>query len=1631
MRQNVVRGSALLLTVMVVAVLTTMALTSAAVRYSQLASTDRINSAAVAKLAAESGVAELRSRLATGEDMPYAFDLTRSTSVEFDSVESFNPTPRNSIYSIEPEDVRLPRCLAVAVLSSWVNSGEYLFRQTGSNNPALMFHYLNIVNDTKIKDIPGNDSDDERLISSLSQLGHFYNPFAPNWLDSSQADYWLVNFGGPQDEFLSKKAVDGTSSLYKTLDLLYIPYLPAFKDSGAYKTNIEGTQFVNVSGQEIRAQFEAVIKNNNLKVWLDAAMSDDQLYAYGLGELFVESDEYRLRYLQPSLWNDLPEAGQWGPYTTGDIARSEPVWAKQNEPVLTGDPVPAGDWEAVIRRGAKTVAFSVGPFGFSNSNGFVPDSNVTVSVFGSLEGIRLNQLLNLRLMTEHGPFERLAGRTDDEGILYNARVAAINKTEDSFGVRYSLTLQLSNNDFDTPKMTDSSGRPIRYVTNNDIAWLALLSPAQFSTYSSVSGITLSYDEGENNASFGLTVCPRSLGPPAVLQTCPAIGDIVQFYNTNTPATAPIWGVVDGITASGLSMSGFSVDKFRQMPPPIRDYAHTSFTHNGTRKVAIFGGRIVINDYEGGLASETADLWFYTPSNNTWEYINAPGPGTPRARFGASMAYDSAYKRLVLFGGSYHEAVGSNCIEARHAECLAASRSNFRIARRLDNRLYLFDIDAGSWAKAKTVIPEAFNDPEARIESGVNYVVRSISSIEQRSGNSATFLNAKFNASQQSPVSLARAIESGDLRLAVEVAGFTPEDEVLLLGKHDDPSSTPFRGWARITRVFNYGDGRVDIRLIPYGFSAETVSLKELSIHHLSRPNRSVICMGSRGFAGVSCAIQQGAGGVAIGDMAVLEKYASDGTLQTVLWGYIVNNQGSLVLYHGSNYPNEPTNDYTGGLILSGDAVREPSPRWGAHLQFFNPSGTEPYLALWGGSPCYYQGCFSMAEAWRIKLPADPSEEISWEMYQLKSKSRPSSDARLQVVHYPDNPLLFLGDNGNPAIMPNGGSWDESATWQVKVPLAGNEAAMVSRLALGSQVLVERQAGNKIESFHGFIDGISRDPNNWLITLRHNPAYPGDSGLALSSDFAKLAVLYSEVDSREEISGINYQLSEGEDVISGSSEKLMKIPRGATVLIQLGNNGADLYHGVVSERNSIGQTVNLKFEGKTFKSTPLENAKTVGGLVRSGSSSYGALSLSGYQPVLGQNDDFTKGALEWILADLNSNPQDGLTWQVRLARKDTGSDDRPVPRQGAAFTAVEKDDFGGLGDKKSQLYLVGATFGRYGTVWLEDNAGKTGGLEAAWSQKTSPTLSGSDLPNMFGGALEVYEGDKAVFFGGKFRFDPFTGDRDTFYGARVPGVPQGANPDTDTVFTLAGSGISLDGGRALNGLFESLDGDSLQNSFGLFNRDLEDGACRYVGQSSCGGHHLRHLGTLGRLSSSHQTGKTAGYSLAILNPGSAYKRQNGEFSMMLSAPERSFANTTGRSALEGYYPYERAPDSDKTLMLSGVARLQDSEGRGQGTILVTPVGIGRGIVNDSNRDLRDPRGYSYCSNYNVEGNCDTSASGRYLSWLPDGEDVLAAMGIAAMLSGTDTYRVIGYYGGVTWALLVNTRGGLFNIEQTIP
>jgi len=83
-------------------------------------------------------------------------------------------------------------------------------------------------------------------------------------------------------------------------------------------------------------------------------------------------------------------------------------------------------------------------------------------------------------------------------------------------------------------------------------------------------------------------------------------------------------------------------------PPARTYPSMAYDPAAGQAI-LFGG------WTG--SSAFGDTWTYDPSTSKWARL--PTTGSPHARWGASMVYDPASGKLILFGGLFGDHDGSN------------------------------------------------------------------------------------------------------------------------------------------------------------------------------------------------------------------------------------------------------------------------------------------------------------------------------------------------------------------------------------------------------------------------------------------------------------------------------------------------------------------------------------------------------------------------------------------------------------------------------------------------------------------------------------------------------------------------------------------------------------------------------------------------------------------------------------------------------------------------------------------------------------------------------------------------------------------------------------------------------------
>ncbi len=1709
-------GSVLLLTVMIMAVLTTVTLGSVAIRFDQLTSTDKVSNSSVAKLAADAGLAKLRSQLAAGtaptDPRVLNLDVNKNTddSIASGTTANFKPSPTGRYATYEPLKTNLPRCVAVGVISPWVNTGQYLFSsQTdlNSNNgssPALIFHYANIVSDTALGTIANNQTDlasstdKQKTISELTNLGHFYNPYSVSQ-DQSDPNYWLIKMGGPQDEFLTKQAADGTSSYYKNLDFVYIPYLPRFSDSGLFDAATSGTQVDRITGDALRTKFETIIKTNNFKVWLDAAMSDQTLFDYGLGDLFVsgpDSAQYRVQWLQPTLWNDSPESDLMGPYKSADLDAAKVDWSKQGLPSFA--PVNNSSWSASIIKGSKSFSFfKLNPT--SSNTTFSPNATIDGFLFGSLEGLRLNRPLTIQLYDKNSRQSPLALdpnlRSYDQGKLYNVVITRLGAPTSANGIEsYPISFRLSSSDYDTPRLSVQVPGIYPTISNVNIGGI-LLSP-QFTTQGSVTGLTLNDPAGADGLDVDVTV-PASPNCTSInIVACPAVGDLV---NLTKSGVAPTWGKVKTVTfnSAGTVMTKFSVDQLRLSPKPVRDQSSTAFTDpaDGKTKIAYYGGAIDMNSYDGGNYSEMDELWVYDPEQSNqslaWTYktaINTPANNFPLKRAGAVMTFDSLNNRLLMFGGYYHETtLAANCPESSQLNCLYTNRVGARVARRITNDVYAYSLSGNSWEK----IAYSF-DATKKVQPATTYQLKVASTLADRSGLEDWLWNPVSNSSSTSTMTLNVDGTPTDVQIYNGSAGLAKGDEVFLNGTIHNGGS--FTGWGKITDT-NFVSKKVTLVVRGYQSTSTQLSLDSLSIMEISRSPAANTCGGGTeivlGQTYYYCTLANGGDttGYSIGDEVVLEQYDTSGTPKIInnLTGYISYIDTGKV-YFISDEKNATIADFSAdspaGKIANESAVSFPSPRYGGAM--LTRANNNSISDLYQGSQKNKNVLSRMADIWQVSFTAGQTTGATSAVWSMKTLQSPAPSALttyvLMAQKTPWQQTVFTS-TGSPQMSrdkcpdnlpgctdPAVKVWNDSTTWTLPLQLAGVESNSFGKLVNGGSVVIERVSvtagGTAREDFHGIINSATfTNPTNngSKVVVQHNPAYPGDPGLDganHNSDNAKITLSYSIRSDFGTGTG-NWNVAGGYYNMSNITNATNIPPVGATILIYDSNvtgNSYDVRLLTIKKRTYDSAQNSYQFY-------PTEQAANAylwalnSPLALYSGSNQAALDGANAR-ILTISDEMMpfdgQGGLEWY-----ATPSDAETrWQGRYSAKDATYNDRPTSRQGGAITTP-------YGSSKTSVYLVGGTtVGRYATLWRESNAAKADSANrATWGMAKSSAQSASDIPNLFGGSLISYRDtvanvNKAVYFGGKQKYDGTGGDYGRWQGPRIYGRPdlnQSLYTINDNSYSLAGQTSSTVAAAGFaNTLQKNFTGpNSVSKTFQLSGSglspvgaswDYAQNSCAYIGQASgcTSAMQIRNLGRLGRISgdaasSSSYGGYSWGDSYAVINPGSAFLSESSSPSLILSGPTRSLYSTNGRWDSDGYYPYLADNGnpiygtnttnfaSDKTLMFAGFAKIS-----GGGSLLVTPVGVALGLTRGSNS-----RWYSYCAKSDVNNlaggdyTCK-STSRKALTFLPDPEDLVFMYNAALNLSSTDSYKVVGYYGGVRRGYLVVSRTGTdLNVQEIVP
>jgi len=1650
-------ASALLLTVMIISILTTTTLASIAVRFDQLASTDKIANAAVAKSAADSALVKLKEKLATGtvgasttlEDLDTNTESTVTTT-------PFRPNPRKIVATYQKAQTALPRCLAVAALIPWTNDGQYQMGNDDGTNPVMIFNYANIVNDTPLGMIPGNGSlstaDKSTTLSQLTNMGHFYNPYAPAGSYQGGAKYWTIKLGGPQDQFLTRKGTDGVSSYYKNIDFFYLPYLPRWQDSGLF-TSTPGTGVDRTTAAGLQSKFETTVKSNNFKIWLDASATDAQIAQYGFGDLFTNSTDsanYRLKWLQPSLWNDAPETSLMAPYRADDTDAATLSWNKQSQPLMTlgsNDP----GWNTAIIKGSKSFSFIKLGAG-QGATQFAPGNSVRGLIYGSLEGIRLNQNVTLALLGSNLQPVPLVSRGQDQGRLYSVNFTAIGPTTTSNGIdTINVTFKLSASAYDTPQL-NSNPTP-RTVVGNDIGTIVVLAGPQNSTGLSNQNVTITADADGNDVTINLSSsCVPTAGS---LSACPAVGDIVDLTKTGS---TPVWGKVTktNFSALGTSLTSIVVDQLHKSPPPVREMASTAYTSVGSPRIAYYGGAVDMNDYDGGYASESKQLWLYDPENDVWTFVTPASGVNPGPRAGASMVYDSLNNRLVMVGGYYHESIISdpnnttNC-QLNQSACLYTNQPGMRIAKRVTNDVYAYNLGTNTWEKLD------YSAGWGKIQTGVTYTARVTSTLADRSGLE------RWNYQAKNPAGVNQTLKvdgtASTVTLYPSAAGVAKGDQVYLYGNKASDGST-FYGWGKVNSV-DFGASTANITEFGYQpAGGETqVVLSTLAVQVLNRSLVTNSCVG--GFDGTyySCAFNSSGDttGYAVGDSVVLEQYAAaDAQLTGSLSGFISYIDSAGKAYFVADERNAAINDFydrTVGKVAGDSAVAFPSARYGAAFDS-NPA-TANVASYWEGAAKNVNYNNRFADLWTVQFVAGSGPNSAVWSFQtttntIDTASLNSKNAyNFQVVR--PNYTYQIATTNNPDVLPNSsGVWDDGGHWLLGI----NGALDAGKVVTGAWVTMERRltVGTR-QTFHGIIDDMysgipgcgAYDVNK--ICVRHNPAYGNDSGLNNSAIAVKLTMTPSF--RTDTATPGTYQADTTNGLVNLSnvpSSKLGMVP-GVGAMVQIWRNSgtfpANDYTFIINSRTYSAGKFSFSYDKLTASPDPYSFSSSQ---ISSQGGTDRIVTITDSQ----MNGYDTIGAPEWIKDTASGG------WQIRQSGKYSNYLYRPSNRRAAGIASLYDSVA-----QTTKTYLVGGTLGNYPTLWRQQNSGSTVTNAAAWDPRLVTADASHDLPDLAGGSLTVYKvgsSTRAVFFGGKQKYDYSSADYGRSNGPYVLGRPDSAasNVTDNSYFADNAASSGTDAQAFVKTIENNLPTTrpaGIDNSLSLVGGSIaasSPAVCAYLGQATgCSSKELlSQLGDMGRDSQADAThnGWTYGRSSVFDDLGTAFKQQavggTAKPSLIMSIPSLSGTGLNGRYDEEGYRPYltdtglpygKLATDftSGKTAALAAFAAIS-----GGGAVLATSASIGSSIVNNRGGSTGTTLGwYSYCaaSEINKDANgspilqgdgtysCQASAK-RYLSWLPDAEDLLFTLNASIALAATDTYKVVGYYGGVKRGYLVISRSG---------
>ena len=502
--------------------------------------------------------------------------------------------------------------------------------------------------------------------------------------------------------------------------------------------------------------------------------------------------------------------------------------------------------------------------------------------------------------------------------------------------------------------------------------------------------------------------------------------------------------------------------------------------------------------------------------------------------------------------------------------------------------------------------------------------------------------------------------------------------------------------------------------------------------------------------------------------------------------------------------------------------------------------------------------------------------------------------------------------------------------------------------------------------------------------------------------------------------------------------------------------ADAYTFIVKDRSFSGSTFTFTFDKMTASPHPFGFSTSQ---IASDGTTNRIVTIADHQT----GYDSTN-APEWV-KDVASG-----AWKIRLATKNPNLLHRPSPRRGGMAASVYVAPV-------SKLFVAGGSFGQYGSLWKEEGAGLTNGA-AQWLPQYVSANSAEDIPNLFGGSLVVYKQGadpiKAVYFGGKQKTDLSSADYGASVGARQLGRPDNGTFQDNSFYIIDNAAINDPTAAAFTNTIESNSAtwpSSIGNSLKFKGGDRDDlTVCAYVGQrdASCSSKLLMsQLGNLGRLDDSTANDPSNGWSWggsAILTElGNRFKSQGALPlpSLIASASTLSGSGVNGRWDQDGYRPYLADSaftygklvtnfSSDKTAGLVAFSPINNATDKG-GAILATSVGVGSAIASNRGGTTGTKAGwYSYCAaselqktdgvpDVNFGGTAATngtyicqSTASRYLSTLPDAEDLLFLLNASQALGAADTYKVIGYYGGVKRGYLVTSVSGtLPKVYEIVP